>query len=250
MMIKVFGERNTSTNALERIIRLNSKSLVHPGTVSELDRSSFQRMRIMKREGASAESIEAFIDSVFLDRPPIQQWKHAATRFDQVDDFVGTHVIFTVRHPLSWMLSLYKNPYHALMSLPDSLHGFMKCAWKTVERERLGGSPFTPLALYREKLDSYLSLTAAFDRENITYTILKFEDLITNQSGCFDKIRPYLDDPSKTFEALTQSTKTKEKDLEYYIDYYGHERWKDEVPEPVLSEFDFAGEILTRFGYA
>jgi hypothetical protein len=249
MKIKIFGERNTSTNALRKLILLNSSSHVYPGTMEEIDRAATQKRNFLRKIRAPIEFIEAVYDDVFDGRPPTEQWKHAATCFDAVDDFYGTHVIFTVRKPMSWLLALYKNPYHALSRVPRSFAEFVDCDWRTLRRDRLGEIRLAPVALYEEKIRSYMDLVGKLERSGVSFSILKFEDLILDQKGSFEKIAPYLDRPAAEFAALTESTKTKDLDIRHYMKYYGEERWKDEIDKAVLGRVVFDGTLTQWLGY-
>ncbi len=49
MKIKIFGERNTGTNALTKILRDNSHSVIHPGTMAELDVQALEWANSLKK---------------------------------------------------------------------------------------------------------------------------------------------------------------------------------------------------------
>lgn len=249
MKIKIFGERNTSTNALSQLIKSNSSSLVFPGTVIELDLKAAEQLSVERLKGASKQTLENLTDQVFSQRLLEQQWKHCATLFDSIEIPSHTHFIFTIRHPLSWLVSLYKNPYHSLITLPGTLAAFSQCQWKTVKRERLEQASFTPLELYERKLQSYLAFMKRLEAEGSSYSVLKFEDLILKQEACFEKIAPNLDQASESFQVLTTATKRSGKDLDHYKEYYGKELWKQEIDPQFLREFRFNAQLLEWMGY-
>lgn len=250
MNIKIFGERNTSTNALTQIIRENSSSIVHPGAIAEMGLLATKRTQIERRLGASKQRIEDIIDKVFDKRPIEHQWKHCATNFSSIDRSCNTHFIFTIRHPLSWLISLHKNPYHCLIELPNNLNEFSQCQWKTVGRERLDKASLTPIKLYENKISSYLSFIKILESKRLSYTVLKFEDLIIGQRECFENISPYLDNPSQTFSEVTKSTKESDKNLDYYKVYYGRELWKEKVDSAFLDDFCFNDTLLNWMNYS
>ena len=75
----------------------------------------------MMRMGISTKGKEQLIDAAFKGRPILEQWKHAATYFDVATVNDDVHFVFTVRHPLSWLIGLFQKPYHLLVEKPASL---------------------------------------------------------------------------------------------------------------------------------
>jgi hypothetical protein len=142
---KIFGERNTSTNALKQIIESNSFSRCCPSTSKELDPDLARRLGRLQNRSRAA--VEAEIDRVFARNTDRESWKHCATNFENAGSFADLQIFFLVRHPASWLLSLFRNPYHILGKRPDRLADFLEYPWKTVGRERLGQATFTPLSL-------------------------------------------------------------------------------------------------------
>ncbi|TFL18193.1 hypothetical protein [Jannaschia formosa] len=250
MRIKVFGERNTGTNALESLIRLNSRSVVLPGSLAALDADATDRLRGLRKSGAPAAQVEAWVDAVFEGKDPSQQWKHCATLFETpgalADD---THVVFLIRHPLSWLLSLYRNPYHCLVAMPDRFVDFVALPWKTTARDRLDGAVLTPPALYEAKLASYRRFMIRLDAAGIGQTVLRFEDVVMRQVDCFTALRPVLSDPSPTPRPVERSWKDKRQTLDDLRAYYSEERWREDIETEALERIAIDPEILAWAGY-
>ncbi|NHX27489.1 hypothetical protein HA397_26415, partial [Escherichia coli] len=173
MDIKVFGERNTATNALIKVIETNSDTRCIPGTASGIDPAALRRAR--KRE-FSTWLKERTLDGVFRGVPDQMTWKHAATNFTDADAFRDTHVIFTVRHPASWLLGLYRKPYHILSARPDSFAEFIRMSWKTVARERLNRCRMSLPDLYETKLRRYDDFAAKLADVGASHSFVRFED--------------------------------------------------------------------------
>jgi hypothetical protein len=245
---KIFGERNTSTNALRQIVESNSLSRCCPSTSKELDPDLAGRLRRLPRR--SRATVEAEIDRVFARYTDRESWKHCATSFENAAPFSGLQIFFLVRHPASWLLSLFKNPYHILGKRPDDLAGFLEYQWKTVGRERLGQATFTPLSLYQTKLRSYLAFCSALNEVEARYTFLRFEDLILSQRETFERIAPSLRQPAENFRELQDSTKSVRKSLDHYKAYYGEELWRAELSgleNRLNASVDW--ELFADFGY-
>lgn len=249
MKIKIFGERNTSTNALQQLLLNNSSSYLHPGTMEEIDKVATDKWNLLSNMRAPARFMESIYDDVFDDKPPTQQWKHAATCFEDVADFEGTHIVFTVRHPMSWLLALHKNPYHSLFVPPASFSEFIDSKWKVLRRDRLGELTLSPVSLYEEKIRSYIDLAGKLDRNGLTYSVLKFEDLVLNQKGALERLVSFLDGPNPRFAPLTSSTKSDALNLDYYMTYYGEERWKDEIDASVFGRVKFDSNLMRWLNY-
>jgi hypothetical protein len=256
--IKLFGERNTGTHALKELIETNSSSRCAPSTAREVQKDvsrQLSRLKRLERLGIFRQKVqkkkENIIDRVFEDVEAIHCWKHCATLFNSVQSLEGVGVVFLVRHPASWMLSLYKNPYHILPPPGGTLKDFVSHQWQPVGRERLGSRSFNPLELYHRKLASYSTLQEQLGAAGIPYKCINFEELVTDQTAVFLKIRGLLRDPGKILSPVLRSTKASDKTLEDYANYYKHEKWRSELGEaaqPINDQIDW--ELVGKFGYS
>ena len=250
MNIKIFGERNTATIALLSMLRVNSKSFFYPGSIPEhfpnlVERNIFYRTI----ESSSVEKKEKLIDDFFLDKSPLYWWKHSCTNFDINDTYKGIHFIFTVRNPKSWLISLFKNPYHILVPKPKNLIDFSKMNWKILKRENLNDNFYTPIKLYEEKLKSYINLIKQLEKNNLSYSIVKFEDFVNNQNVIFNNLRQFLKLPNKSFVEFTTSTKDERKNSSYYRNYYKNDNWIIDFPEIKNILVSDEKEVFSYFGY-
>lgn len=236
--IKIFGERNTSTNALKALIKKNSESHVLPSVAGELDPNIKTRLALAKRLRVPVQLREGMIDRVFARRGPLETWKHAATYFDDPYVFSDVHVVFCVRHPASWLLGLFRNPYHVFGPRPQSLKEFLNHRWKTVGRERLGRAETSAIPLYNQKLAAFSDLQKRLSDANLSYSVVRQEDFAVDQAEVFARLAPYLARPAAQFEALEASTKDKTKTIEYYKNYYGQEQWRDEIDADSAARID------------
>lgn len=246
--VKIFGERNTGTNALSRIIEENSAARCLPATSGELD-------PLLGRIGNAAwlpgkRMRERLLDSVFEGKGPLCAWKHCATNFPDAVAFDGVLVLFMVRHPGSWLVSLFRRPYQRLERHPSTLAEFLDSKWETAGRERLGRARFRPLELLQVKLDSYFSFAEKLAERGIPHRFLRFEDIVLDQRGLYSSIAPELENARSAFRELQTSTKDRSKTLEDYRDYYDNERWREALTglEPSIDrQVDWPK--FQRFGY-
>ena len=233
--VKIFGERNTSTNALKQVIEQNASARVLPSVAAECDPRFAARLARMKRLHLPIGMQEWQTDRVFAKAPDAHAWKHAATDFSDVRAFSDTLVVFCTRHPASWLLGLYKRPYHNLAPGLPTLPGFVAAPWKTVGRERMAGITTTPTALYNLKLQSYQRMQDALDAAGIAHATIRHEDFAMDQRACFDRLRPHLAGVTPDFRPLDTSTKDAGKSVDHYRDYYGRELWRAEI-DPVTAQ--------------
>lgn len=234
--VKIFGERHTSTNAIKAIIEENSESRCVASTRKEIDPQFDRRLYVylkLRKLGPPIRElmlarIRAKVDRLFADSGTIHAWKHCATYFDAVDDFSELFIVFTVRHPASWLVSLFRKP-QVTGHKPRSISEFIDFDWKTFGREHLEKRSYTPLELLQEKVKSYRAFQDKLDAHDIPHAILKFEDIVLHQSEVFRSIADHLRNPRDDFQPLVRSTKDANKSLNDYIAYYGDERWRDEI---------------------
>lgn len=245
---KVFGERNTGTNALKQVIERNSDSRCLPSVETDLNPLAW---KLWARSYVARRFRNRRFDAIFAGCAPQETWKHCATNFRDASDFRNTLVLFTVRHPGSWLLSLFRNPYQRLGPVPDSFSEFLDHRWETVGRELLGGVSFRPLELYQAKVRSYLEFKSVLAEAQVHSHFVRFEDLVMDQENVFSGLRPELSNPAPVFAELTDSTKSRKKDLAYYRRYYGQELWREELTDiapAINAQVDWG--LFDQFGYS
>ena len=224
MKVKIFGERNTGTRAIQRLLEQNLGATCMPGTERDLVPERFDA--IQKDEPA--------MDAVFAAVPAASAWKHTATYFDDASSLEDCRIVCTVRHPLSWLVGFFKRPYHHLAPVPDSIAEFAAQPWKTVKREHLGERSFKPLELYRQKLLSYRSLP-------FEVTFVRLEDIVLDLESVMASLG------ADTAVPVEGSTKPNdERSLSDIQAYYREERWREQL-DGVAEEPDW--DLFGRFGY-
>lgn len=256
--VKIFGERNTGTNALKRIIENNSKSICLPGTVQDVDSShrlKFKKWKLLQLSTGKSElwykrRQAAEIDKIFSKQPLTNKWKHSATYTHDVIQLQNVTVLFCIRHPVSWIYGLWKKPYHALQPTPNEFKEFIKVDWELMERDNLNTRTLKPVELYIEKLNSYIDIIEKLQAKKINFKIIKMEELILQQESVFENIKNVLLSPNLEFSKLSNSTKSKNLDLEYYKYFYGNEIWRTEISKHIADITDqIPTELYKYFDY-
>ena len=249
MDIKIFGERNTGTRAIARIIKNNSKSFVYTKKETDMFGVFLYLMHFFRLIRIKRKYKQYIKDHVYLKQNLTWQWKHCATNFESLDEVENVHFVFMVRDPLSWLLSFYKNPYERLIELPEQFGEFIHCEWKTSGRERLKRQTISSIKLYEKKLLYYKKFIKFLECNNVSYSIIRFEDLIHDQETEFRKIEKFLDSPEKEFEELKKSTKGRDKNIDYYKNYYDNRLWLHEISDEIRKDFHFNEELMRWLNY-
>lgn len=247
----LFGERNTSTNALKQLILRNSGSApehVPPALRPSKVKKDDWLLAILKKSRHFQHWRQ---DRIWRNASILHTWKHAATYFDDPSVFENHKVIFTVRHPASWLVALHRRPHNAKVKVPRNFQDFLYVSWPTLERERLGKSVLTPPALYNKKIESYLFFCEQLTGLGIQHRFVRFEDFAQDQAAVFYAIRALLKDPVETPRPIEASTKDKNKDFAVYRDYYAKEKWRGEIDEGAkhLINREICWDLVRQFGY-
>lgn len=248
--VKIFGERNTSTNALGILIKRNFKEIkIWPSKASELEPNITKKLRLIgHQEGGKKKENE--IDKVFSDVPPLLSWKHSATCFNDLESFSDVKIIVMVRHPASWLLALHKRPYHALQHVEHDFEKFLLQPWKTTKRDLLGERTVTPIELWNLKTKSYLDFIDKAGK-TIDIEIFKFEDFAISQEETLKRLSQSLKGRQGEVSVVEKSTKDTKKDAEWYSDYYGNERWRENLSKASNSIINESvdTDIMNRLSY-
>lgn len=219
-LVKIYGERNTATNYLSRLLRLNLRIKEIPGVVPP---------PIAKLQNLLPGN-EWIKDAYFFFAYPYNLgWKHTCIKpvaelqkqaLVQNNDLV---ILTITKNPYSWLLSLHRNPYNQYYSTKPDFETFLSSPWKTVRRDNTRKWLATPVELWNIKNYSYLQLS------KLRALNLTAEGILLDPQAMVDEIsRQFaIDRLSGEFVDYDRSTKAMGKNREYYRDYYLNERWRD-----------------------
>jgi hypothetical protein len=246
--VKIYGERNTNTNYLGEIIRLNLDVAVIPGVVPK-------RMRKMQARLPAKNRMRDLYFQLTFSRN--LGWKHSRVKSaEELQRYAlvrsgAVGFITITKNPYSWLQSFFKRPYHQgyepKHARPE-FDAFLELPCSTVGRENLEGGPYNPVQLWNVKNQAYLQLS------ELNAINLTAEQILENPPGVIAEIsRTFgLGYRSDTFINFDESTKYESKDSNYYRDYYTNERWKDSLSassiEIINRQLDPA--LMERFGYS
>lgn len=230
-LLKIYGERNTGSGYLTRLIEQNLHVKIIPG---ELPATVLKQIRKLKRL-VSEERIEGMYFDAFFYRN--LGWKHMLVK--NAKDLCKYAVcsrnlsfVTITKNPYSWLLSLHRNPYHHYHSRKQDFETFLTSAWKTLPQENAPEMISSPVELWNIKNSSYLQLKDHLPTFNIRY-----ETLINEPGQSLELLSKNFAYKWKVsrFKNREHSTKEKDKDLNFYRDYYLNEKWKEKLSSGLIS---------------
>jgi hypothetical protein len=242
--VKIYGERNTNTNYLSELIRLNLDLPELPGVVPAF----------IKKYQRKVPGKEWLRDIYFLSSYKRNLgWKHAAVDWAHLQK-TGLYkrnnitVVTLTKNPYAWLLSLYKRPYHQYYANKPTFSEFLVRPWKTVCREGMPRWVESPVHLWNAKNASYIR-----EADKRAALHLRAEDTLIDPERVIGQIAEKSGAGRLgEFCNVLQSTKEGSKDFNYYRDYYLGERWRSALSE---SDVFVINERLDRavvewFGYS
>ena len=183
MFVKVYGERNTGTHFLSKLLKINTdlaelrarkvtekktelKTLL--SSFSSIEQSPVMRRLIRER------LIDAQRDRQFEEN---FGWKHAAVdtrRVEMNPQFNQTLFICLIRNPWRFISALHRRPYNYLPEVADSLKDFIVSPLIANSRDGLKNvfQP-NPVELWNQKVASYLEFAGKYP-ENVRILYYEF----------------------------------------------------------------------------
>ena len=212
---KIMGERNTGTRYLQQLL---VKNLAIP------------HLRLNVENGKLNKMSEVEKDAVYERQEDFWGWKHACAAPRLVMDARSQEAgrilfVVTSKNPYSWLLSMWRHPYHYVGAKPATFDKFLRRPWQIVGRERFegcGGEPArhakhqrffkSPVDMWNRKLRSFAQLAAPYVAK------VRYEDLVDDPSAVVQLlkqnfgVRGGVSDAEGGFANVESSTKTDKKD--------------------------------------
>lgn len=188
--VKVFGERNTGTNYVRRLVSKNTKNTVH------LKHGSNDIVE--SQVELYPETLRPFVTELLIDNLRIEEfdrnfgWKHAfltPEKLKQSPLFKDCFFIFISRNPFRFLYSLYNKPYNAYVKNWNNVEEFLRAPWFLTYRDNLG-IPFVanPVQLWNIKTRSYIETSQAIENS----TFFKYETIVNDYDAFLDSLSPFL----------------------------------------------------------
>lgn len=254
--IKLFGERNTGTRAVLRILDDTPGLLSAAATPDHVERDAAMRFDVKQTTKNMSRPWrrvyrEAIKDQSFEDAGPLRIWKHAAPVYTADFAATGARVLFLVRNPYSWVIALHKKPYHMLGDAPDHLVDFVTQPWLTVTRDQTKRLLRSPVELWNIKLAAYRDFAARAAEDGVMTTVMTFEDFVASPKPAFSAAmkRLDIDCPDPVYDP--RPTKRFGLSLRSRRRFYQKESWRKDLTEAAKHEIDARIDwaLAAHFGY-
>ena len=234
-LVKVFGERKTAAQASMQMLDAADgiRCVGHVGVPDEaLDPFNEKLKRIEAvQKGAWKRIYEEAIMDLRADLlGPVGAWTHSAPAYNSAFKDHGVSVIFMVRNPYSWILSLYRSPALSMGHCGGTLEEFLLFPWLTVGRDNVAPRILTsPMELWSLKLRSYRKFRAQAKKDGVKSTQVKFEDFVAFPISSLSQGLKRLDIPAEGLKALSRSNKPLSRIPEARRSYHIKEFWQSEL---------------------
>jgi hypothetical protein len=229
--LKIYGERNTGTNYLHELIKLNLKIDILPGIAPT-------SLQILDRLTFSGEFTRDWYFKKTFDEN--LGWKHRFLKIDELlsiqHKLLNVGFVCLIKNPYSWLISLYNSPHHYESRQKISFIEFLKCPLPLLDKDNLQIEEATPIQLWNLKNQSYYELNEYFPM-----VLLKYESMLENPENAIDLINASFNLTMKhiDFRNFIKSTKSaSEKDFEYYRKYYLDEIWQQKLSKESIEEIN------------
>ncbi|MCA9949407.1 MAG: hypothetical protein KDE48_07175 [Anaerolineales bacterium] len=246
MLIKIYGERNSGTRYLQKLIKSNlDVNLLRGVAPPKIVRLIAEGQKISKEAARGIYFAKTF--DHFLG------WKHAqAKSVSQLQKFAickqNITFVSITKNPYAWLLSLYKRPYHQSWRRSLDFETFLTTPWPTLPRENADPIISNPVALWNHKNRSYTRLKNGLKALNLTYeAVLKdpFKTLedICNISGCKQL--------NNTFVKIDRLSSKQNQGFDFFQQYYLREQWRKSLSQTAIAIINESldEQLLDHFGY-
>ena len=224
--VKVFGERNTGTNFLNKLLSVNTNLQVLSSGNNSLPRAKLQ---VIDQSAVSlghttdqlSSQVRQFLLERFIDEqrrleyPDNYGWKHARVVLSDLEMSPyknSTLFIFLIRNPWRFVSALYRRPYNLFPISYSNLSSFVDSPFLANERDRMPNLLINnPVELWNEKVKSYLYCSDILENSIVCY----YENLVTSLDEFIDAIRPVCS-VSSNIRIPINSTKKDDKTFNDY----------------------------------
>ena len=251
--VKIYGERNSGTNALEKALAENFSCQLIPG-VTDLKREVIQNHL---RDWAGAASDLPLLTESLIDNSIIAQmgkhlgWKHACPPLQAIASHPDQAAIVFVtisKDPYRWLLSFYQKPYHRLIGNGRSFSQFIRQPWLTVRRDHCQFPLLpNPIHLYNTKLASHLALQDA----TTNCVSMTYSDFLFQFDRVMERLSGFLTPVHEQYRRPEASTKEAGVTFDDYLQKYRkpiEEQMSDEDRAFINSQLDRS--VVERAGYS
>jgi hypothetical protein len=130
---------------------------------------------------------------------PTKAWKHALPVWDRAFTQSRAHVVFCVRNPYSWAVSLARRPYHQKGPKTVRMLDLVTQPWLTVSLDNMAAVLRSPMELWNEKIAAY---GAFIGRADVPTRLIRFESFVVDPVAEVRGMLADFDIPSTQIQAV------------------------------------------------
>ncbi|MBA3519881.1 MAG: hypothetical protein H0T75_20085 [Rhizobiales bacterium] len=206
--VKIYGERNSGTQYLHRVIDRNftCKILEH-GYTSPFRNISIYLQDIAKGDRLVASQRIQDIDNKRLIHSDFG-WKHGNPQMDAIKTAQHRNLtlfLAMTKNPYFWAKSFYERPYANLSTKPKgSFSEFLTTPWVPSDRDNTSMVFFdNPIHMWNEKIGSVRQLESYVS----AFQLVRYEDMLTSFEPTLERIGQLLHRAGRRWENVTASPK-------------------------------------------
>ena len=255
--VKLFGERNTGTRAMLDMLRatraVNLRLPTDDGVHKLSDKIELTTAITAYYDDAWRKLfLDALRDHDDYRAVPLAAWKHAAPVWHSDFETHRVHVMFTVRNPYSWAVSMARRPYHIAGPRTPDFATFLRRPWLTQRRDNTEPLLASVIDLWNVKFRAFVDFQGRAARAGVETALIKFEDFVADPEATVSETLFNWGAAQTHVRAQKKSTKGEGQSLEKLQSYYNAEGWRQyhtcETIEAINAGLDW--ELMDRAGYA
>lgn len=251
-VLKIFGERNSGTNLLWRLLAKNFHVQLLRGTVPRWHMPLAAARLLSKCNASSPRLRERVLDHYFRTRfASTLGWKHGAPDLDRITSWHRRHIRFVIitRNPYAWALSMFRRPYHAHRRFTD-IDEFLRFSYPVYTRDNIPASGLPAPALWTAKHNRYLTFLAQIAHG----THIRYEELLEHGTSSLRRIARTLDlEATGPLQMEQRSVKSNDTaTLSKYSEYYLSEAWRHHLTNSCVRMINghLSPQVVADLGYA
>ena len=236
--IKIYGERNTGTTYLSKLIDNNIKCRIL---------LSKAPLWLRKFQWIIPNNNEYIRDLYFNFNKKCLGWKHTYINdeiLNQINNYKDNLLIITVtKNPYSWLISMFNRPYHFNDYNTRTFEKFLNNKWTCVKRENSPKNLINnPIELWNMKNQSYLNLLETTNHQIIN---IKYEDILSDYKRIIKEIvnTGSFQYKKNMITNVIKSAKGDNKKFSDYKEYYLNKSWKEKITK---DQFYFINNHLNQ----
>ena len=236
-LIKVFGERNTGTRAVSRMLASlpNVRRRIGPRPGALGDGSVEAAIETHMRGAWRRHYLHALRDEAAAQECVDDQWKHSVPTLTPAMIAADVKTLFMVRNPYSWFLALARRPYHLKGPAAPGLTEFALRPWMTERRENMPAIVKSPMVLWQSKVASYIDYEQCAGKSNLSCRFIRFEDFVQNGGGALSAALHAMGVGPFDITPIPQNTKPDGRTPSELAEYYRAEGWRDRLTRELVA---------------